>query len=214
MKLLRAAYLVPAILMLSAFDNIDVMHIDHSNNGVHGIHSYAGGNRDFKVQLAGNPFSADPATVGKAVTDAMRGADHGINARYSTTLSDPKKTYYRIVVLFEPPRTLNEQEACGDLSGMQFETTGKRANIQMVYCSGDFAESSISASAGAFSGPADPRFRTVIRNMVWLLIPDGTQQDNRSDIERPITNQLSGGFEQLHNRADIMLPVAPLRRNG
>lgn len=214
MKFLRAAFLIPAFLMVSAFDSIDIMHVDHSSNNVVSIHSYAGGNKDFLVQLAGKPFDVDQGVVDKAVTDAMQGADHGINARYSTTLTDPKKTYYRIVVLFEPPRTLNEQEACGDLTQVPFGKPGKRAQIQMVYCSGDFAESSISASAGAFSGTTDPRFRTVIRNMASLLIPSGTQEDNRSEVDGPEIRQLSGGFEQLHDRTNVVFSMPAFRRHG
>ena len=172
MRHLRSAILTGMILVLSGFGGFEVMWGDHYGTDVRSVVTYAGANRDLKVEVVGNPFAADQAATNTAVTNALQGAVRGVHANFTTRPGADARTRYRVVVLFNPARNFLEDHACGDPAGLRPGKGGSRQSILMVFCSDDFAESWMVAHMRAFTGTTDPRFQTVIANLAWRLIPD------------------------------------------
>jgi len=173
----KLGFIASLLVVLSAC-NAFVAKETIFGSGVESVFTYAGANRDLKTEVIGNPFSVSKAVTEKAVTDAMQGSDFGINAHFTTQPSSSALDFWRVVVLFNPPKNLPEWEVCGNRGGLTSGAGGDDLQVLMVFCSGDFAESWVNSSAAAFTTPNDPRFANLIGNTAFMLLPSRGQNSD------------------------------------
>ena len=87
--------------------------------GVPGYFAYAAAAGEVSTIVIGNPFGVPKETLDRAVTDAMQGRHHGPRTRFTTQPSDAARSHLRIVVMFDPPHTLDRRPGGSeiDISG-------------------------------------------------------------------------------------------------
>ena len=139
--------------------------------GVPGYFAYAAAAGEVNTVVIGNPFGVPKETVDRAVTDAMQGTHHGPRTRFTTQPSDAARHNLRIVVMFDPPHTLDTGRLCGDPATLEPQAAGDRLKMLTAFCVGDELLSDVRTILPAPASPHDPAFRHVVASAMWRLIP-------------------------------------------
>ncbi len=139
--------------------------------GVPSYFAYAAAAGEFNTVVVGNPFDVPKEALDQAVTDAMQGNHHGPRTRFTTQPSEAAWRKFRVVVMFDPPDTLDSGRLCGDPAALEPEETGERLRMLTTFCAGDELLSEVSFSLPAPVSPQDPTFRHVVAATMWRLIP-------------------------------------------
>ncbi|MCK5274808.1 MAG: hypothetical protein KAR37_09195 [Alphaproteobacteria bacterium] len=137
-----------------------------------GEFAYAGAGRDMRVVVVGNPFGGDRAAFESAVTDAMQGRHWGQRTNFTTTPGPSAYARYRVVLLFDPPRSLNGARLCReDPSALPSESTGEGIVLFAAFCRGKRTRTEIKGLILSAAGPDDPAFRELVGQVTNGLFP-------------------------------------------
>ena len=166
--LVAAAFAVAAC----AAGNVRLTQQDHSPSYSPGEFAYAGAGRDLRVVITGNPFGGDHSAFEKAVTDAMQGQHWGQRTNFTTTPSADARTRYRVVLLFDPPRSLNSARLCRDVaSALPRESASEGIVLFAAFCRGKRLRTEIKGRISSATGPDDPAFRELVGQVTNGLFP-------------------------------------------
>ncbi len=176
-----------ALLMLAACapGNVRLSHLH-----IDGVYSasefaYAGAGRDLRVDVAGNPFGGDRAAFERAVTDAMQGRHWGPLANFTTTPGPDAREAYRVVMLFEPPRSFNGARLC-DIAPSELRSESDQGSLSLfgAFCRGDKTMTRVMGRISGAAGPDDPAFRELVGQVTTGLFPPerSRQRGNRCRI--------------------------------
>lgn len=137
-----------------------------------GDFAYAGAGRDMRVVVVGNPFGGDRAGFEKAVTDAMQGQHWGQRTNFTTTPGPRARDRYRVVMLFNPPRSLSGTRLCReDPSTLPRESAGDGIVLFAAFCRGKRSRTQIKGYVSGATGPDDPAFRELVGQVTNGLFP-------------------------------------------
>lgn len=143
-----------------------------------GQFAYAGAGRDLRVDVVGNPFDGDPAAFGRAVTDAMQGRHFGPATHFTTTPGGDARSAYRVVMLFDPPLSLNPMRLCDDPPSTLPTQAGQgRLFVFAAFCRGSKALTSVKGGIAGAAGPDDPAFRDLVGRVTHALFPPDRRAD-------------------------------------
>ena len=131
------------------------------------------------TEVKGNPFDAPKPEVEKAITDAMYGAHFGSLVPFVTEVPQNHTSPYRVIMLFNPERTVNASKMCRQEASPGAGSPGE-VKLLAVLCAREYRETSVIGRASDVSGPQDPKFRQLVRAMTSRLLPRENQQ-NRED---------------------------------
>jgi hypothetical protein len=182
MKLLRIGTIVAAALGIAACTSgVRMTQQEISPSYKSGEFAYAGADRDMEVIVVGNPFSGDHAAFGKAVTDHMQGNHWGPPTRFTTTPGPSARDIYRVVMLFDPPKTLTGMRLCRDeAASLPTESVGGEIVVFAAFCRGSKSLTEIKGRIEAADGASDPFFGDLIAQVTNALFPP----DRRFDDDR------------------------------
>jgi hypothetical protein len=137
-----------------------------------GEFAYAGAGRDMRVVVVGNPFGGDRAVFERAVTDAMQGRHWGQRTNFTTTPGASAHVRYRVVLLFDPPRSLSGARLCReDPSALPSESTGKGIVLFAAFCRGKRTRTEIKGRISGAAGADDLAFRELLGQVTNGLFP-------------------------------------------
>lgn len=141
-----------------------------SSYGSSSVYAYAGGHRDLKTEIVGNPFggSAD-ATATKVMAD-MAGADEGVGARYTTTPGPSAVPGYKVVMVFDPSAGTTDHNACSNAASNN-GSGGGGIKVLAVFCTSDGTYTASQGSLPAGTALNDPTVRRLVRDLVSKLVP-------------------------------------------
>ena len=139
---------------------------------------YAAAQGAMLTEIRGNPFTTPKAQLDKTVTETMYGAHFGPLVRFVTENEAPQglKSPYRVVMLFNPEETTNSKELCAGDPAPGAGTLGS-VKIAAAVCAKDLMETSIWGKVAEVSGPDDPGFKALIRQMTMQLFPHQNTDD-------------------------------------
>ena len=137
---------------------------------------YAAAQGAMLTEIRGNPFGGDKAALDKAVTETMYGAHFGPPVRFVTEAPQGLKSPYRVVMLFNPEETTNSKALCDGDPAPGAGAPGA-VKIAAAVCANDFMETSIWGTVAEVSGPDDPGFKALIRQMTMQLFPHQDTDD-------------------------------------
>lgn len=147
---------------------------------------YAAADRDFLVQVQGNPFGISDDALADSVVAAMQGHNRGPRTRFVTKATDSTRPDYRAVIVFEPAPTLRPQDVCQDRAQGRTPaapgSTASRATIELlaVFCGPTGVFSSLQARAPV-KAPDDATFKRLFTQVTLGLFPDTDQSVNRGE---------------------------------
>lgn len=137
-----------------------------------GEFAYAGAGRDMRVVIVGNPFGGDRSSFERAVTDAMQGQHWGQRPNFTTTPGPNARERYRVVLLFDPPRSLNGARLCREAhSTLPSESAGEGIVLFAAFCRGKRSRTEIKGYISSAAGPDDPAFRALVGQVTNGLFP-------------------------------------------
>lgn len=169
--LLSAAFF--AVAACSAGD-VRLTHQEISSTYSPGEFAYAGAGRDTWVVIVGNPFGGDAGAFEAAVTNAMQGRHWGQRTNFTTVPGADAYIRYRVVLVFDPPPTLNGLRLCRDApTVLPSESGGDGITLFAAYCRGKRLRTHIKGQIAGASGPNDPAFRELVGQVTNGLFPHG-----------------------------------------
>lgn len=152
-----------------------------------GQFAYAGAGRDLRVDVAGNPFGGDAQTFGRAVTEAMQNRHFGPATNFTTSPGADARSAYRVVMLFDPPRSFNPMELCdGSASALPTQTDQDGVSVFGAFCRGNYSLSSVKGRIGAADGADDPAFRQLVGRVTHALFPPDRRADPSDRCKPPV----------------------------
>ncbi len=143
--------------------------------------SYAAGQGALYTQIFGNPFDVPKQQLEQTITDTMYGSHFGPRVPFVTQRPADYKSPYRIVLLFNPAGNLNARNACREEAVSVAAEPGV-VRIFGALCSNEDRETSVVGEMAGVTGPDDPAFRQLIRQITTLLLPR-TNPLRRADRE-------------------------------
>ncbi len=132
--------------------------------------NYIAGKGKMYTQIVGNPFEVPKDQLGSAVTRTMFGSHSGPTIRFSTERDPNYTSPYRVVVVFNPGKTVDPYKLCQDVPYPVGKSPGA-LQVAMAFCSASDYETFINGRLDGVKGPDDPAFRTLIRQMTSSLFP-------------------------------------------
>lgn len=143
---------------------------------------YAAADRDFLVQVRGNPFGVSDDALAESVVAAMQGNNPGPRTRFVTKPSETTRPDYRAVIVFEPGPTLRPQDVCQDRATATAASGGSRGAVELmaVFCGPDRVFSSVQGKAPV-KAPDDQTFNRLIQQVTIALFPDTDPTVNRGE---------------------------------
>ncbi|UCH73535.1 MAG: hypothetical protein JSU82_14500 [Rhodospirillales bacterium] len=135
--------------------------------------------------IVGNPFGGDAAAFETLVTDAMRGRHWGQATGFTTTPGADAQTRFRVVMLFDPPVSLNGTRLCREApSALSSEPGGEGIILFAAFCRGKRLRTQIKGWIAGASGPGDSAFRDLVGQVTNGLFPPdrGLSRDRGSPV--------------------------------
>ncbi len=150
-----------------------------------GEFAYVAAGRDLRVVVAGNPFGGDHAAFEGAVTDAMQGRHWGQRTNFTTTPGPSAHARYRVVLLFDPPRSLNGARLCRENPAtLPSDSTGEGIVLFAAFCRGKRSRTEIKGYISGAAGPGDPAFRELLGQVTNGLFPPDRGTDREPGSPR------------------------------
>ena len=143
--------------------------------------SYAAGQGALYTQIFGNPFDVPKQQLEQKITDTMYGSHFGPRVPFVTQRPTDYKSPYRVVILFNPASNLNAAKICRQEAVPSAAQPGV-VRILGALCSNEDRETSVVGEIAGVTGPDDPAFRQLIRQITTLLLPR-TNPLRRADRE-------------------------------
>ena len=150
---------------------------------------FAGGGRDFLTVIRGNPFTqVSKQKFDQAVTDPMQTAPEGFRTHFTTRPSANARIAYRIVLLFDGPKTAIGSDLCQSLETLGSRPQSRTIRIQGAFCVDDHALSEAIGEMRRVSGPRHRDFAFLIDQITKFLLPVYDPQVFNEDDESPGVN--------------------------
>lgn len=173
MKLLRIETIMAAVFGIAACSSdVRLTQQEISPSYKSGEFAYAGADRDMKVVVVGNPFGGDQETFGRTVTGYMQGNHWGPRTNFTTAPGASARNSYRVVMLFDPPKTLVGMRLCRvEGSALPTVRTGDEIILFAAFCRGNESMTEIKGRIAGATGPEDPVFGYLIGQVTNALFP-------------------------------------------
>ncbi len=144
--------------------------------------SYAAGKGGMLTEITGNPFAANKAALDRTVTKNLEDSHFGPDLPFFTEPRAENTSPYRVVVLFNPAPNANGVKLCSKAERPQGEW-GKAVGVLASFCSSESRISTASGSLAGASGPDDPAFQQLMRQVALNLFPPRSNNQNDRDFE-------------------------------
>jgi len=147
-----------------------------------GDFDYAAGNGAIETIVAGNPFGIPKKHFDDHVRALMKYQNRGVPAEFVEGQTDRTAPLYKVVVAFNPPRAVPNDELCRNPAGLPSRPHAGRLDIAIAFCEGDEAKSGTTGWADSVSGPADPKFAELVRYATLYMVTDYDHREDRIDF--------------------------------
>ncbi|WP_435537809.1 hypothetical protein [Azospirillum sp. ST 5-10] len=157
----------------------------------------AASNRDLHVVVLGNPFGMDQDRFVRLVTEAMPDNAAGVPTHFTAVPNASAHPDYRVVLAFNPARTVAGAALCGD-QPVPTAPPGGPVAVQAAFCRdvgflGLFGREGPLGAFGVLGGGAlttasgwldsphgadDPAFRTLVRDLTIALFPTERERED------------------------------------
>lgn len=165
------------------------------NEPVGGQNFYAGAfqyathkNQEIDTVVLGSPFGpAQSDNIAALTTAAMKGATEGRTVTFrpaSFKTAGDDNNHFRVVVLFNGKPPYISDDLCKDGPSIATAPGADRVTMDAAFCEGSSLISSADGTVSTLSGPKDPNFRELVRQVTHAMIPsvDKNELSNGPDV--------------------------------
>jgi hypothetical protein len=139
--------------------------------GVPDHFTYAAANKDFPVEIIGNPFDAPKSRLEAVVTRAFQVRDAGTHTRFVARPASTRAAGYRIVMMMDPPQSLSAARLCQPPQPQPQPAGDGKLRYLMSFCGANDLLSYLYGAVPRPESPDDPAFARALRADIWELIP-------------------------------------------
>ncbi|MDP6805207.1 MAG: hypothetical protein QF902_07720 [Rhodospirillales bacterium] len=140
-------------------------------SGVPSAFNYGAGGRDLRTVVLGNPFAMPKVVIDEAVIDSIQGMNNGPVTHFTIAPSNDARAPYRVVILFDPPKTLAWRDLCGNAAALESVARDARLRVSIAFCVNEPLYAHVDSSIPSADSPDDPAFRKMMGRATFLLIP-------------------------------------------
>ena len=119
--------------------------------------------------IRNNPFPADRENAG--VLAAMQGRNFGPRLYFSQTPRPDDRYGYKVILDFGPPGPKSAYQCEGGPTPPVAAAPSGPIDVTATFCVGDLLLTDAAGTVGGASGPDDPRFRSLIGDIMVALTP-------------------------------------------
>ena len=124
--------------------------------------------RDLRTTVLGNPFGTPG--FDQAVTAIMTSTPVGPKTRFTTTPGPSANRDYSVTVVFNPSPDILAVDLC-NVQSLPTAATKRPIVARAAFCAAGGEASAVSGYLDQATGPADPKFTALIRDMTLQLFP-------------------------------------------
>jgi len=124
--------------------------------------------RDLRTIVLGNPFGV--STFDGAVTDIMTSTPVGPKTRFTTTPGPSANRDYSVAIAFNPSPDVLAVNLC-NVQSLPTAAAQRPIVVRAAFCAGGGEASAVSGYLDQATGPEDPKFVGLIRNLTQQLFP-------------------------------------------
>jgi hypothetical protein len=142
-------------------------------------YGYGAGRRDFTTVIGGDPFQLGEEAFQEQFIALLNRQPILQPTHFTTTPGPSARPIYRAVFLFNTKGVLPNR-ICRDPLGVPTVDLGKTVRVTAVFCRWQGYLSTVTGEVEA-QGIDDPKFASLIGQMMWLLFPpiDPSEDDNK-----------------------------------
>jgi len=131
------------------------------------------GGSQLLTQILGNPFGGPQQLFDTAVTNAMYGAHFGPPTHFTTTPVGNFKRIFAVRLVFDAtyPVTVNTICSIPPESPQRMGPGDGTVRLSAAFCQSGDALTYLDAGGSGYSGPNDPRFVQLIKQVTMTLFP-------------------------------------------
>ena len=169
---LRALFWVIVLGAVSAgCTTVRVIDHDGGQNYYDGAFEFATKEGKINTHVAGTPFLATADDFNNQVTTIIYGANFGKNVNYIPSPPNTDKYGYHIVIAFNVVEPVSIEDICQNAGPVKFEPGRDTTSMQGIFCQGAYPLSYASGYVSGLTGPSDPNFTTLLREVALAMIP-------------------------------------------
>lgn len=165
---------------------VSQVYYDHSE--LIDVFRYAAGDRDFLVEVQGNPTADPKVTFDGAVVAAMHGKHGGPPTEFTLAPSERTRSDYRFVLVFGAPQYYGAKSACGGVRLDRPRIISGRIGIQAAFCHKERPLSYARVDFGPITGALDPRLAHAVGEATLSLVPRYDPDPKGDNEQIRITN--------------------------
>ncbi len=182
MAMVRKLLLVFALLSATACSTNNVVLSPTSFYAAYTptVLNYAATHGGILMEVVGNPFDAPQKDLEQAITQSMTGSHFGLKVAFATTPPEEFASPYRVVMVFDAAQNHTDSKLCRFDHGIDPQT-GDKVRVHSALCAKDKPLTAVSGEVADASGPGDPRFRQLIRQITVNLFPPFNPDRRDSD---------------------------------
>lgn len=158
-----------ALVLAACASGTTLTYVGYEITGLLDQFRYAGGGRDFKVAILGNPTKAPKADFDAAVVAAMQGGNGGPTTHFTTHPGADAREGYRTVLAFSGAPAPNSRTLCQGRPDIA--PVASRLYLIAAFCARDRALVHLMISLPAVDDPTDTRLAGAIGLAVKTLYP-------------------------------------------
>jgi hypothetical protein len=162
--------IVGAFALLVGCDGVFVDQALYPQRYSNGDFEYAARNGEMRTEVVGDPFGNTPG-IATTVAEHMYRANRGPIVKFVLAPEGGGSAPFHVVMVFNPPPRVSGADACAQANGIETARGTEPIRLLAAFCSGDVVMSEAGGRVGGAAGPADPKFRSLIRQVTLALIP-------------------------------------------
>ncbi len=144
--------------------------------------SYAAGKGGMLTEVVGNPFASGKEALDRRVTKSFEESHFGPELPFFTKAPGEYRSPYRVVVLFNPAPHANGAQLCSRPDRPQ-GPWGQAIGVLASFCASDSRITTAAGSLAGASGPDDPAFQQLMRQVALNLFPPRSNNQNDREVE-------------------------------
>ncbi len=180
----RSLVIISLLAALSGgCSTVRIVDLGGGQNYYDGAFEFATKDGKINTHVVGSPFSAAAGNFKNTVTSMMYGSTFGRNVKFVSSPPNTEKYRFHVVVTFNVTRSINMADLCENPTRLKSDPTRKTTSMEAIFCQGGYPLSYASGYVSGLTGPSDPRFAQLVREVTLSMIP--RYDDTRSSGYSP-----------------------------
>ena len=149
---------------------VKVTNVTQASGFSMGRVQYAAAGGEVFAEIRGNVFAAQGAGYEEAIASTLRLPSLYPRARITTRPARGTRTSQRLAFVFNPDRPPGAALMCNDIDRVPLAASGPETRVQAAFCSGERVLAEAHAVGPAATGPEDPAFQNLMRQLMANLL--------------------------------------------